>query len=143
MTVTSYGFFHLRREGKIMAYTIKRESCVGCGACKWVCLFDVPVVCEDDPSKYIIDKEKCVGCGHCEKICPNNAIVPLPDHKKLLKVTINKEKCIGCTVCRHICPEKAPFGERKSPFEIDQSKCFRCGACARRCHSNAIEVEYE
>lgn len=126
-----------------MAYTIKRDKCIGCGACKWVCLFDVPAVSADDPQKYTIEKEKCTGCGQCSNICPNNAIEPLPDHKKILRVEIDREKCIGCTVCRHVCPEKAPFGERKSPFEIDQSKCFQCGMCAAKCIKKAINVEYE
>ena len=125
-----------------MAYMIEQEKCVGCGACKWVCLFDVPTVCEDDQSKYQIEKEACIGCGHCETICPNNAIRPLPDHKKIIKVEIDQETCIGCTVCRHICPEKAPFGERGKPFAIDQSKCFQCGMCARKCMQKAIAVTY-
>ena len=126
-----------------MAYSINHEKCIGCGACKWVCLFDVPVVCEDDPAKYFISKEKCIGCGHCESICPNNAIAPLPDHKKLIRVDIEAEKCRGCTLCQHVCPVKAPSGERGKPFEIDQSKCFQCGMCASKCRFGAIVATYE
>ena len=126
-----------------MAYRIIDEKCVGCGACAWVCLFKVPVGAEADKSKYTIDKENCTGCGQCEKICPNNAIEPCPDHREIRKVTIDPEKCVGCTVCQHICPEKAPFGERGKPFEIDQSKCTQCGACYMRCRHEAILTEYE
>ena len=126
-----------------MAFTINTDKCVGCGACAWVCLFNVPTQLKDDPAKYDIPKEKCVGCGHCENICPNNAISPLPDHKWVKKVTVIPEKCVGCTVCAHICPDKAPFGERGKPFEIDQSKCTRCGACAMKCRHDAISVEFE
>ena len=64
-----------------MAYMINTEKCVGCGACRWVCLFGVPAPTDTDASKYVIEKEKCVGCGQCENICPNNAIEPLPDHQ--------------------------------------------------------------
>ena len=125
-----------------MAFSIDRAKCVGCGACAWVCLFGVPRITADDPQKYEIPKEKCVGCGHCEHICPNNAIAPLPDHKRIKKVTVITENCVGCTVCRHVCPDKAPFGERGKPFEIDQTKCTQCGACAARCMHNAINAEY-
>ena len=126
-----------------MAFRINDEKCVGCGACAWVCLFNIPKPVETDVSKYYIDKEKCFGCGHCENICPNNAIEPLLDHKKIKRVEILLEQCIGCTVCAHICPVKAPIGERGLPFVIDEEKCIQCGACAVRCIHNAIRVEYE
>ena len=124
-----------------MAFRIVEEKCIGCGACKWVCLFDVPALAEDGV-KYTIG-DKCIGCGHCENICPNNAIEPLPDHRKLKKVTIDAEKCVGCTVCMHVCPEQAPWGERGKPFQINQDKCFRCGMCAAKCRHDAIITEYE
>ena len=125
-----------------MAYRIIEEKCVGCGACAWACLFDVPKAKTADGSKYEIDAEKCCGCGQCENLCPNSAIEPRTDHRRIRKVTVEKEKCIGCTVCMHICPEKAPFGERGKPFEIDQGKCTQCGACAMKCRHDAIVVEY-
>ncbi len=124
-----------------MAFTIQEEKCVGCGACAWGCLFDVPKLDPDKPV-YRIEKDKCVGCGHCENICPNNAIVPLPDHRWLKKVTIDPEKCVGCTVCQHVCPDKAPVGERGKPFEINQEECDQCGMCVARCRHDAIIAEY-
>ena len=39
-----------------MAFTIIEEKCVGCGACSWVCLFDVPKLRQDKPV-YEIEKE--------------------------------------------------------------------------------------
>ncbi len=125
-----------------MAFMINEEKCVGCGACAWVCLFNVPRPTAADRSAYSIPKEKCVGCGQCETICPNNAVEPLPDHKKVKHVEIMPEACIGCTVCAHICPEKAPAGERGKPFVIEQAKCTQCGACAARCIHHAIRVDY-
>ncbi|MBQ7638404.1 MAG: 4Fe-4S binding protein [Clostridia bacterium] len=124
-----------------MAFRINEDKCIGCGACAWACLFEIPRKAEDGV-KYTIDGEKCYGCGHCENICPNNAIEPMPDHKKLKKVTIDPEKCEGCSLCAHICPEKAPFGERGKPFTIMQEKCMQCGACAVRCRFDAIITEY-
>ena len=125
-----------------MAYQIEKEKCIGCGACAFVCLFDVPALAADGV-KYEIDKEKCTGCGQCENMCPVSAISPLPDHKKIKKVSILTENCIGCSMCARVCPAGAPHGELKSPFEIDQDKCFRCGTCAKKCRKEAILVEYE
>ncbi len=137
-----FGSFRPLREDNVMAFRIIEEKCIGCGACAWVCLFDVPAPANDDASKYVINTEKCIGCGHCENICPNNAIEPMHNHKKIKRVSITAENCIGCTLCAHICPAQAPTGERKKPFVIDQSKCFKCGACAAKCRHNAITVEY-
>ena len=125
-----------------MAYRIIEEKCIGCGACAFVCLFDVPALAVDGV-KYTTDGENCLGCGQCENLCPNSAIEPLPDHKKIKKVSIITENCIGCSLCARACPAKAPHGELKKPFEIDQSKCFRCGNCATKCRKDAIKVEYE
>ena len=126
-----------------MAYRINEEICIGCGACAWVCLFDVPKALDDFGAKYAIPKDKCVGCGQCENICPVSAIAPCADHRNIRRVDIIPEKCVGCTVCAHVCPEKAPFGERGKPFEIDQNKCTRCGACAAKCRHDAIATTFE
>ena len=126
-----------------MAYIIDNDLCVGCGACAYECLFDVPQAADPKKKKYTIDVEKCLGCGQCEQMCPNGAISPAPGHRKIVSVTINEEKCIGCTLCRRNCPAEAPYGEVKKPFSIDESKCFRCGFCASKCPKKAIDVVYQ
>lgn len=125
-----------------MAFYIDEEKCLGCGACAFACLFDIPEAVNSEKSKYTIDKEKCMGCGQCEHICPNSAIKPLPDHKRIVKVTIDKEKCIGCSLCARACLAGAPEGKIKEPFSINQEKCFKCGLCATKCRKDAIIVEY-
>lgn len=70
-----------------MAYRILEDRCIGCGACAWVCLFDVPRL-TDDSIHYVFDKDSCIGCGQCKNLCPNNAIEPCPDHKTVKRVTI-------------------------------------------------------
>ncbi len=126
-----------------MAYLIDPVRCVGCGACAYECLFNVPVPVDDVKSRYYIDPSACVGCGQCAAVCPNDAVVPDLSQKKIRKVTIDKEKCIGCSMCSRVCKAGAPFGERKRPFEIDQKKCFKCGLCAAKCPKDAMIVEYE
>ena len=56
-----------------MAYTIDAEKCLGCGACRYVCLFNIPKP-DALKEKYTISAHACCGCGQCETICPNDAI---------------------------------------------------------------------
>lgn len=56
------------REG----YYVRREACIGCGACLAVC----PQNCihmEDDAA--VIEQEHCLHCGRCAEICTARAIV--------------------------------------------------------------------
>ena len=56
-----------------MAYKIKEEVCVGCGACINAC----PVGCIKfgDNTKAEIDKTLCISCGSCQATCPVDAPV--------------------------------------------------------------------
>ena len=126
-----------------MAFRIDETRCVGCGGCAFTCLFGAVSPANDDASLYAIDDTKCVECSQCSHVCPNNAISAPEGWKKIKRVTIDKNACKGCTLCRRVCAANAPFGEVKQPFEIDQSKCFQCGACAKKCRFGAIQVEYE
>ena len=125
-----------------MAFYIDNEACIGCGACKFMCLFDVPQPLDSAKSKYTIDTEKCLGCGQCVNICPNGAIHPTAEHRPIKRVYIDSEKCIGCSLCARACFAGAPHGQIKSPFEIDGDKCFKCGLCATKCKKDAIVIEY-
>lgn len=58
--------------------------------------------------------------------------------KSLLSYTIQKDKCVGCTLCARNCPAECISGTTKSPHEIDQSKCLKCGACMEKCRFGAI-----
>ena len=126
-----------------MAYQIYQDRCLGCGACAYACLYEVPLAVDFEKTKYAIDAQKCLGCGQCVSVCPNDAIHPAPGHRTIKRVSIKKGNCIGCSLCARACPAGAPHGEIKSPFEIDESKCFRCGYCATKCKKDAIVVEYE
>ncbi len=126
-----------------MAFQLNQDQCVGCGACAYICLYKAISPANDVKSRYAIDENVCVECGQCSHICPNSAITVPTGWRKIKKVTIVPEKCKGCTLCRRVCAADAPQGQVKQPFEIDQSKCFQCGACAKKCRFGAIEVEYE
>ncbi len=50
---------------------VKKELCIGCGACLQICAHDAPSITKKIAT---IDQEKCVGCGRCLAICPKDAI---------------------------------------------------------------------
>jgi NAD-dependent dihydropyrimidine dehydrogenase PreA subunit len=55
-----------------MAYTVKVEDCVNCGACEDECPNEA--ISEKDGVRWI-DPEKCVDCGTCVDECGSDAIV--------------------------------------------------------------------
>ena len=65
--------------------------------------------------------------------------------KDLLEYTIVKDSCMGCSLCSRKCPVGAitvtdyiPEGKKRPAFEIDHSKCIKCGACMDSCKFKAI-----
>lgn len=51
-----------------MAYRIKADDCVACGACEAVC----PVTCisELEDGIRLIDEKSCIDCAACAGTCP-------------------------------------------------------------------------
>jgi NADP-reducing hydrogenase subunit HndC len=65
--------------------------------------------------------------------------------KDLLEYTIIKDSCMGCSLCSRKCPVGAisvtdyiPEGKKRPAFEIDHSKCIKCGACMDSCKFKSI-----
>ncbi|MDW5563749.1 MAG: 4Fe-4S binding protein [Methanomassiliicoccus sp.] len=52
---------------------VRRERCVGCGACvrKGFCRFGA--ISMDEDKKAVVDDSKCRGCTRCTHLCPRNA----------------------------------------------------------------------
>ncbi|MDR3186528.1 MAG: glycyl-radical enzyme activating protein [Christensenellaceae bacterium] len=49
-------------------------------------------------------------------------------------------KCIGCSTCKTSCSHGAII-RNEDGIQFDRKKCQSCGACAKRCPSNAIELK--
>ena len=54
-----------------MAYSIDKDTCIGCGTCESEC--PVSAISAGDDGKYCIDPELCVECGACAGVCPDDA----------------------------------------------------------------------
>lgn len=119
-----------------MAYLIKDEKCLGCGACSFACPFCIPVPTDDTRKKYIIGNE-CNGCGQCTDICPVNAIVAAPGHITIKKVEILTDKCNGDDKCLNSCPAHA-ITNINGKCVINHEMCFCCGTCVKSCEKGAI-----
>lgn len=59
----------------------------------------------------------------------------------LKRIYIEKYHCKGCSLCSRVCPVDAISGKVKEPFEIDQDKCIKCGACINSCKFKAIKED--
>jgi len=51
------------------------------------------------------------------------------------------DACKGCSACSRKCPVEAISGVIKEKFNIDQSKCIKCGQCMATCKFGAIIKE--
>ncbi len=58
--------------------------------------------------------------------------------KHLMSFEIDETKCRGCTACARKCPVGAITGAVKQPHTIDKAKCIKCGTCIDTCRFGAI-----
>lgn len=56
---------------------LKKEYCVGCGACAQICPQRCISMHEDEEGFLypIIDRDFCIECGRCKKVCPVEAVM--------------------------------------------------------------------
>ena len=62
-----------------MVVKVKKEDCVGCGACEDACPSGAIKVDEIA----IISEKDCVDCGACVDECPNKALEFKPDRTEV------------------------------------------------------------
>lgn len=79
------------------------------------------------------DADKCVGCGRCGEVCPHGVFVV----RASLPLTGERAK--------PVLPPDAPGpsakgSERRRAEIVDRDLCMECGACARNCPVEAINV---
>lgn len=55
-----------------MIEILRKQNCVGCGACSQKCPVDcISLLADEQGFLYpLVDRDRCIDCGLCEKICP-------------------------------------------------------------------------
>ncbi len=91
----------------------------------------------------VFNNELCILCGGCVDICPNHCLKMVPVEKidgpselmNLVKAQYGENI---------IAPQQAGVKETQSlgtAMIKDETRCIRCGLCARRCPTGAITME--
>jgi Fe-S-cluster-containing dehydrogenase component len=81
----------------------------------------------------------CTQCGECIDVCPTMAL----SRAKNGVVRRDLSRCVGCLACVGFCRVGAAHGTaamRVHSAHVEPFKCVACGACARACPEEALQV---
>lgn len=107
-----------------LAQTITETALCGLGKSAALPVMSTLRLFKDEYIQHVVDK-KCAS-----KNCT-----------ALRRFVISPTRCKGCSKCARNCPVGAISGRIKEPYEIDNNKCIKCGACESACAFGAIHIE--
>ena len=129
---------------------VDEELCDYCGLCVSLCPEEAIRVegkpLEGEPKfegRIEIDKDLCIGCGRCALVCPYEAMdVKKPFEGEIKMVEKRLVKCDpqGCQACFNVCPAKCWYIDERGKAAPVKEQCILCGACAKACPIDAIDV---
>ena len=130
---------------------VDEELCDYCGLCVPICPEEAISVegepLEGEPNlvgKIEIDKDLCIGCGRCVLVCPYQAIdakKPFEGEIRLIEKKLEKCDPLGCQACFNVCPAQCWYVDERGKAAPVKEQCILCGACAKACPVEAIEVK--
>jgi 4Fe-4S ferredoxin len=96
---------------------------------------------KEDEKTQLKDEYLCLRCAYCEAACPHGAMEVHPVYQGTIR--LDDSKCPeGCNLCIDVCPVEAIHRDGVHVF-IEDTYCILCGACAKICDRNAIEIRRE
>jgi 4Fe-4S ferredoxin len=129
---------------------VDEELCDYCGLCAAICPEEAIKVegkaLEAElkfEGRVEIDKDLCIGCGRCALVCPYEAMDVKRPFEGEIKLTEKKlVKCDpqGCEACFNVCPAKCWYVDERGKAAPVKEQCILCGACAKACPVQAIDV---
>jgi len=129
------------------------DKCSRCHLCVDACETQVLIVGRGGFPEIQFNQNECTFCGQCAQVCETHVINPeLIPEVWSVKATLSDgcmaERGVSCQLCRDSCEVEAiSFNWHEAPVRgvpvprIDAALCTGCGACARPCPSQAIEVQ--
>ena len=129
---------------------VDEELCDYCGLCASLCPEEAIKV-EGKPleeelkfeGRIEIDKDLCIGCGRCALVCPYEAMdvkKPFEGEIKMIEKRLVKCDPQGCQACFNVCPAKCWYVDSRGKAAPVKEQCILCGACAKACPVDAIDV---
>jgi RnfABCDGE-type electron transport complex B subunit len=125
-------------------------GCLGFGDCVKVCPFGAIAIGSNGLP--VINREKCTGCGKCSAECPQSLLkqvlreqkgaIALCSNRNTVKPMVRKTcavGCIKCGACAKKCPSEAIALEGGIPV-VDYGKCTSCGECLSSCPSKVFVI---
>ena len=83
----------------------------------------------------VFDSDRCVLCGGCADVCPVSCLRLVPLGSLELPAETQLALAAG------MAPEEVPSVESMTAILMESELCIRCGLCALRCPTDAIEMQ--
>lgn len=78
------------------------------------------------------------GRTYCNTICPVGTVLGYVSKYSLFKISVDESKCIKCGLCAKNCKAACIDVQKGEPVKIDYTRCVDCGNCELACAKNAI-----
>lgn len=80
------------------------------------------------------------GRTYCNTICPVGTVLGYVSKFSWYKIRVDESKCIKCGLCAKNCKAACINVKKGEPVKIDYTRCVDCGNCELACAKSAISL---
>lgn len=80
------------------------------------------------------------GRTYCNTICPVGTVLGYVSKFSWYKIRVDESKCIKCGLCAKNCKAACIDVKKGEPVKIDYTRCVDCGNCELACAKSAISL---